>query len=206
MRAFCASSGYERNVQREISVLRLASHPGIARLVAAARPAKPFNNALIAGIEQSPESLFMIVEQLAHILDQLGADWVLWLLIVLSVFSVAVVIERLIFLARMAVPVGDLQDKLSSALDTSSDAALQLLAGYKGMEATVVAAGIRHMHRGAAAVVLGQSQLEGAGLNQRVDLVGPGPVPALLSGKGGGGRGGGLGDRRPAGRPAGRLG
>ena len=49
----------------------------------------------------------MIVEQLAHILDQLGADWVLWLLIVLSVLSVAVVIERLIFLARNRVPVAE---------------------------------------------------------------------------------------------------
>ena len=94
----------------------------------------------------------MIVEQLASILDQLGAAWVLWLLIVLSVFSVAVVIERLIFLARNHVPVGELQDKLSAALDKSQDAALQLLASYKGMEATVVAAGVRHMHRGAAAV------------------------------------------------------
>ncbi len=93
----------------------------------------------------------MIVEQLAHILDQLGADWVLWLLIVLSVASVAVVIERLLFLHRNRVPVAELQGKLSKALDQGQDAALKLLAGYKGMEARVVAAGVEHMHRGAAA-------------------------------------------------------
>lgn len=105
----------------------------------------------------------MIVEQLAHILDQLGADWVLWLLIALSVFSVAVVIERMIFLARNHVPVAELQDKLSDALDRGQDEALKLLAGYKGMEATVVAAGIKHMKRGAAAaeeVMSGKEQVE----------------------------------------------
>jgi biopolymer transport protein ExbB/TolQ len=105
----------------------------------------------------------MIVEQLAHILDQLGADWVLWLLIVLSVLSVAVVIERLIFLARNRVPVAELQDKLSDALDKSPESAAQLLSGYTGMEAAVVAAGVKHMHRGAAAaeeVMSGKEQIE----------------------------------------------
>lgn len=105
----------------------------------------------------------MIVEQLAHILDQLGADWVLWLLIVLSILSVAVVIERLIFLARNRVPVAELQDKLSDALDQSPVEAAKLLGGYTGMEAAVVAAGVKHMHRGAAAVeevMAGKEQVE----------------------------------------------
>ena len=104
-----------------------------------------------------------MVEHLARVLDELGAEWILWLLIVLSVISVAVVIERLIFLRRNRVPVADLQDKLGAALDRNAEAALDLLAPYSGMEAVVVAAGIRNLHRGAAAVeeiMAGREQVE----------------------------------------------
>ncbi len=104
-----------------------------------------------------------MVEHLARILDELGAEWILWLLIVLSVISVAVVIERLLFLRRNRVPVGDLQDKLATALDTGKDDGLKLLEPYSGMEAVVVSSGIRHMHRGPAAVeeiMAGREQVE----------------------------------------------
>ncbi len=93
----------------------------------------------------------MIVEQLAHILDQLGAEWVLYVLMVLSIASVAIVIERLIFLQRNKVPVGQLQGDLLKALDSGREAAEKVLTPYSGMEAQVALSGVREMHRGAAA-------------------------------------------------------
>ena len=94
----------------------------------------------------------MIVEQLANVLDRLGVEWILYLLVALSVLSVAVVIERLLFLRRNRVPVGELQPKLLRALEEGPAAAEQILAGYEGMEATVVRAGVNEMSRGVAAV------------------------------------------------------
>ncbi len=94
----------------------------------------------------------MIVEQLSNVLDRLGAEWILYLLIILSVFSVAVVVERLLFLRRNRVPVDALQPKLLNALEKSPEAAEKVLALYEGMEAMVVAAGVREMERGVAAV------------------------------------------------------
>ena len=93
----------------------------------------------------------MIVEQLAHILNRLGAEWILYLLMLLSVTSVAIVIERLLFLGRNRVPVADLQGKLLKALDSGVAEAEQVLSPYPGMEAQVALAGVRELHRGAAA-------------------------------------------------------
>ncbi len=94
----------------------------------------------------------MIVEQLAGLLDQLGAAWILYLLLGLSVLSVAVVIERILFLRRNFVPVIELQGRLLTALDQGRDEALAILQPYSGMAATVVSAGVEQMHRGASAV------------------------------------------------------
>jgi biopolymer transport protein ExbB len=85
-------------------------------------------------------------------MDQVGAEWVLWLLLSLAVVSVAVTIERLLFLWQNRVPVTDLQPKLLSALEKSDDDGLKLLSGYRGMEAVVVSAGIREIRRGPDAV------------------------------------------------------
>lgn len=104
-----------------------------------------------------------MVEQLSHILDQMGAEWLLWLLIGLSVMSVAVVIERLIFLARNKVPVQELQERLASELDRGPEHALALLGDHTGMQAVVASAGVRNLHRGADAVeeiMAGREQLE----------------------------------------------
>lgn len=103
----------------------------------------------------------MIVEQLANVLDRLGAEWILWLLVGLSVLSVAVVIERMLFLRRNRVPVAALQPKLLAALEQGPEAAQATLASYTGMEATVVRAGVREMGRGVAAVEEVMSAKEG---------------------------------------------
>ena len=94
----------------------------------------------------------MIIEQIAQILDQVGAVWLLYILMALSVASVAIVIERILFLQRNKVPVAALQPELLRALDSGNDAAEKVLAPYAGMEAQVALAGLREMHRGPAAV------------------------------------------------------
>ena len=45
----------------------------------------------------------MLTESLSHFFEDLGAEWVLWLLLGLSVLSVAVMIERWLFLRRHGV-------------------------------------------------------------------------------------------------------
>lgn len=93
-----------------------------------------------------------MTEQLAKLFDQVGAEWVLWLLLGLAVISAAVAIERALFLWQNRVPVAVLQPKLLAALQSGGGQAEQLLAPYQGMEARVVAAGVREQHRGAEAV------------------------------------------------------
>ena len=44
----------------------------------------------------------MLTESLGRFFEQAGAEWVLWLLLLLSVASVMVMIERLLFLARQS--------------------------------------------------------------------------------------------------------
>ncbi len=94
----------------------------------------------------------MIVERISEILDRAGAAWILYLLIGLSVLSVAIVIERLIFLARNRVPVARLRGPLLAALDRGRDEAAALLGQFSGMEAQVALAGVREIDRGADAV------------------------------------------------------
>lgn len=93
-----------------------------------------------------------MTNQLSILLDHLGVDWILYLLITLSVLSVAVMVERLLFLFRNRVPVLALQTELMAALDKGGKTAEQLLGHYRGMEAQVVLAGVRELHRGPEAV------------------------------------------------------
>lgn len=56
----------------------------------------------------------MLTESLAHFFNDLGAEWVLWLLLGLSVLSLAVMLERWLFLRRHAV---DSEKMARDALD-----------------------------------------------------------------------------------------
>ncbi|WP_242346964.1 MotA/TolQ/ExbB proton channel family protein [Anaeromyxobacter terrae] len=76
----------------------------------------------------------------------LGAEWVLWLLIGLSVASVGVMLERLaFFLSRRAIDVDALQARL---LDGDLAGAAASVAGRRGMEAEVVRAAVAHAAKG----------------------------------------------------------
>ena len=90
-----------------------------------------------------------IVQQSQALLLKLGAGWVLWVLVGLSIVSIAVVIERLLALRALRVPSHVLRDNLREALKTGGFGnALLAMSRFRhpaarvamrGMESTVVA-------------------------------------------------------------------
>jgi biopolymer transport protein ExbB len=73
----------------------------------------------------------------------LGAGWVLWLLVGLSMFCMAVAVERGIYLALNTTPSGALQEGLERFIKSGDAAAFREdLDKLRGMEARVLAAGV----------------------------------------------------------------
>ncbi len=87
----------------------------------------------------------MIAQRLLAI-TQLGADWVLWLLIALSFGSVAVMVERALFFASRRLTAADEVARLLLAGDLA--AAVAAVEGRRGMEAEVVRAAVEQAPRG----------------------------------------------------------
>ena len=80
----------------------------------------------------------------------LGAEWVLWLLVALSVASIGVMIERFaFFLSRRAGDVDALRRQLLAGDLAGAGAAVE---GRRGMEAEVVRAAVAHAAMGPDAV------------------------------------------------------
>ena len=80
----------------------------------------------------------------------LGAEWVLWLLVLLSVASVGIMIERALFFARRRLADPDGLSRLLLGGDLV--AARAAVEGREGMEAEVVRAALDNAARGPAAV------------------------------------------------------
>ncbi|HEY0707675.1 MAG TPA: MotA/TolQ/ExbB proton channel family protein [Polyangia bacterium] len=91
-----------------------------------------------------------VTERLAAILHGLGAGWVMWLLIGLSVLSVAIMIERAFYFGRHSF--GDVDDLVEQLAHGNFQAALDEVRGRVGLEAEVVRASLRAVERGPAAV------------------------------------------------------
>jgi biopolymer transport protein ExbB len=90
----------------------------------------------------------------------MGARWVLDLLIVLSMISVGVMLERAFFYLRHRLDTADLSVRLQRALDTGdTEAAKKLFASIDAMEARVLTAGLRGIGRGASVGELMDSEL-----------------------------------------------
>jgi biopolymer transport protein ExbB len=97
----------------------------------------------------------------------LGSEWVLWLLLFLSVVSVAVMVERAIFL-RARGDADALARELRSLLkDGDAGGARQALAGRAAPAAIVAAAGLDHYDRGSESA--GEA-MAGAKARLRVDM------------------------------------
>ena len=98
----------------------------------------------------------------------MGANWVFWLLIVLSVLSVTVMVERAIRLSVAALDIEALSKELYDSLSQGDvSGAKKFLASRKAPEADVVSSGIEVFHRGPAAVAAAMS---GAKSKLRIDL------------------------------------
>jgi biopolymer transport protein ExbB/TolQ len=77
------------------------------------------------------------------------SEWVLWLLIGLSILSIGVIIERLVFYQRKAVPFPMLRRELKRALDSGDfETAAKVLGRYDSLETNVVLAGLRAYEKG----------------------------------------------------------
>ena len=97
----------------------------------------------------------------------LGSEWVLWLLIGLSVLSVTIMVERALALAGG----GDLdalgREVLALLREGDVKGARQVLAGKRAPAATVAAAGLENYGRGTEAVA---EAMAGAKARLRIDL------------------------------------
>lgn len=83
----------------------------------------------------------------------IGSEWVLWLLIALSVISVAFLVERGITYYQLRVPFSEVLTDILNALRTRSyGEALKKARTHRGVEARVAAAGLAEIHAGPEAV------------------------------------------------------
>lgn len=83
----------------------------------------------------------------------IGAEWVMWVLVILSFISGLIMIERGVFYAKRKVDVDELRLKFAEFLEAKEfKKAADLLKANDSMEARVVLFGIRHHERGPEAV------------------------------------------------------
>lgn len=96
--------------------------------------------------------MFDIEERLTAF-AMLGATWVMWLLVLLSVFCVAIMLERAYYLFAGRDDLEALRDSLRKALGAGDiDAARKQLSGSKSYEAQAVAIALDTVEHGPAAV------------------------------------------------------
>ncbi len=101
-----------------------------------------------------------MVENLRDAFELLGIDWILWLLAALSLWSVAIMVERWLFFRRHHAEIGAVERLVRSAIgdiggDSSGDdaqTATNRLRELPGMEATVITEALSHRHLGAQGV------------------------------------------------------
>jgi biopolymer transport protein ExbB len=109
-----------------------------------------------------------IVERSKVVLLEVGASPIMYLMLALSVVSVAIMVERSLFFFRMRENLQKLASELALALDRGDVAsAKQLVESSRSAESAIVAAGLSRLDRGAAAV---EEAMSGASAVQRMRL------------------------------------
>ncbi len=109
-----------------------------------------------------------IVERSKGLLLEVGAAPVLYLMIALSIASIAIMLERAIFFARTSVKLQELAEELAAHLASGNLAqARALVAHSRSAEAAVVVAGLNRMAQGPAAV---EEAMSGARVIQKLRL------------------------------------
>ncbi len=95
----------------------------------------------------------MLTEKLSHLFDWLGAEWVMWLLILLGVVALFVGIERTLFFRSSRVDVKRLVSAVRSALAVGDRRrAAELARMHQGFEGRVLMQGLEALDRGPVAV------------------------------------------------------
>ena len=109
-----------------------------------------------------------IVERSKLILLEVGASPILYLMLALSVVSVAIMVERSLFFFRARENLQRLASELCRALDRGDVTAARALVGSSpSAEAAIVSAGLLRLEHGAAAV---EEAMSGASAVQRMRL------------------------------------
>jgi biopolymer transport protein ExbB len=118
----------------------------------------------------------MSIENKLRALAGLGAGWVMWLLLALSVVVLAIAIERALVLFLRQDDVGLLRRNLASALGRGDLAAARgHVVTSRSFEAQVLAAGLGALPRGAAAVeerLASEAQLTKLTMERRLAVIG----------------------------------
>src|SRR5690606_1169585 len=93
-----------------------------------------------------------MIEQSKHLMVDVGAGWVIWLLIVLSILSLAVALDRWRVFRSQPRRVDALVQQLHRLLQSGNiEQARRQLAGTRGVAAEVVLSGLAQWERGAVA-------------------------------------------------------
>jgi biopolymer transport protein ExbB len=108
-----------------------------------------------------------LVTWLQRIMVGFGASWVMWLMLGLSVVSVAIILERAWFYWSLRDDLVALSKDLQKALDDSIEAARRRMEASPSAEAAVVAAGLSVAHKGPNAA---EEAMVGAAALQRMKL------------------------------------
>jgi biopolymer transport protein ExbB len=109
-----------------------------------------------------------LVEWLQHLMTNFGAEWVMWLMLGLSVISVTIMLERGWFYYSIRDDIPTLAQTLRDRLrDDDLGAALGLLEKSPSAEAAVVVAGLREADRGVSAA---DKAMRGAAALQKMKL------------------------------------
>ena len=95
----------------------------------------------------------MLTELLLHYTLNLGAEWVLWILVLLGLVNGLIMLERAAFYLKRRVDVHALRQRMEGALrERDFEGAAAMLKGMESMEARVVLFGLREWQRGEGAV------------------------------------------------------
>ncbi len=107
---------------------------------------------------------FNIVEKLLG-LTLIGTEWVLWLLIVLSIISLSIMIERAFFFMRMRLNFQEFTGQLTKAMiDNDDAAAAKICQQHTSLETQVVLRGLEYRARGVKAM---KESMEGFLIGER---------------------------------------
>jgi biopolymer transport protein ExbB len=117
-----------------------------------------------------------LVEWLQRLMTNFGATWVMWLLLVLSVISVAIMLERAWFYLSLRDDLPALAERFRSALrDGDFSRAKKELDSSASAEAAVVSAGLAESDRGAKSAeeaMVGAKALQKMRLERRLAFLG----------------------------------